>query len=426
MRMASSGTERLRLLRRLWPLAAGALLSVPVIAALYYGMDYVASDGDRPTGGLQTPEPNGMSRTQLVATHFFERGRAHSDARAALPLLKRALALGHAGACYEIGVLYYKGQERFPEDHGEAVRWFRRGAQMGDPLSMQALGWAYYKGIGGASDLEQALLWLKRASDAGLPSAKDAHFMLEGKHWSVYRSDGTQSLVMQLPINSEGIWRVSLIWKAQVDLVKSSVNYIWHEDNRWLPAREFEEPYFWTGTDWASLNDVRRNQSLYERLLREATVEHDELAQVWNPVNARLERQKFSAQIASAEEDLRRPGLDERTRTNLERKVISSQNWVRRIDEQLLVAPGSVYPSQVSDTYSLENAKSFRGMALESRKKIAAFRKRADEYRDELEKLPPTKEAEERRAELEKAIAGLEQDIRDKEELLKLVEAHFK
>ena len=79
---------------------------------------------------------------------------------AALPEgLANQAAAGDAGAQYQLGVAYAKG-DGVEADDGEAALWFGRAAEGGDPEAMFALGMLYATGAGVALDAVLAHKWL--------------------------------------------------------------------------------------------------------------------------------------------------------------------------------------------------------------------------------------------------------------------------
>jgi uncharacterized protein len=70
-----------------------------------------------------------------------------------------------------LGVLYKRGLG-VAADPAQAVTWFDRGAEGGDPVAMLYLGQAYWKGEGVGVDRTKAYMWLLLASSFSVPDAK--------------------------------------------------------------------------------------------------------------------------------------------------------------------------------------------------------------------------------------------------------------
>jgi hypothetical protein len=80
--------------------------------------------------------------------------------------LRRAADLGDKWAQCNLGVRLAKG-DGMPQDHEEAVRWFRTSALSGYAVGAANLGWAYQSGRGVSQDLKSAAEWYKQAAYHG-------------------------------------------------------------------------------------------------------------------------------------------------------------------------------------------------------------------------------------------------------------------
>ena len=81
---------------------------------------------------------------------------------------------GHAGAQYNLGLMYASG-EGVPEDDAEAAGWFRLAADQGDADAQFFLGAMYADGEGVVEDDAEAAGWFRLAADQG---DADAQFFL--------------------------------------------------------------------------------------------------------------------------------------------------------------------------------------------------------------------------------------------------------
>jgi len=70
---------------------------------------------------------------------------------------------GHASAQFNLGVMYGTGKG-VPQDHAEAVKWYRRGAEQGHAGAQNNLGTMYDNGQGVPQDFVQAHLWYNLAA----------------------------------------------------------------------------------------------------------------------------------------------------------------------------------------------------------------------------------------------------------------------
>jgi TPR repeat protein len=80
-------------------------------------------------------------------------GRLHEDAEQGSPLAQYLL-----GAFYQLG-------EAVPQDHSEAVNWYRRAANQGLAVAQFALGAMYAHGQGVPEDVVRAHMWLSLSAD---------------------------------------------------------------------------------------------------------------------------------------------------------------------------------------------------------------------------------------------------------------------
>jgi TPR repeat protein len=88
------------------------------------------------------------------------------DYRTALRLWWPLAEQGHAWAQYYLGNSYNHGQG-VPQDHAEAVKWYRRAADQGHALAQHDIGNLYSFGWGVTQDDAQAARWHRKAADQG-------------------------------------------------------------------------------------------------------------------------------------------------------------------------------------------------------------------------------------------------------------------
>ena len=89
------------------------------------------------------------------------------DFATALRLLRPLAEKGNAGAQFNLGVSYFKG-EGVAQDNKEAEKWFRLAAQQGYPNAQSSLGVMYLM----RSDFKGALPWIERSADQGYPPSQ--------------------------------------------------------------------------------------------------------------------------------------------------------------------------------------------------------------------------------------------------------------
>ncbi|MBN2207705.1 MAG: sel1 repeat family protein [Candidatus Coatesbacteria bacterium] len=81
---------------------------------------------------------------------------------------------------YFLGYMYMKGHG-VSQDDAEAVRWFRKAAEVGDRDGIYHLGKMYYQGKGVDRDAAKALAWYKKAARKRHRGAQDAVDRLEAE-----------------------------------------------------------------------------------------------------------------------------------------------------------------------------------------------------------------------------------------------------
>ena len=86
--------------------------------------------------------------------------------------LEQRAEAGDAEAQNSLGEAYYSGKG-VPEDHKEAVKWFRKAADQGIADAQKNLGDMYHQGKGVEQNYVTAYAWLNIAAANGHKIAKD-------------------------------------------------------------------------------------------------------------------------------------------------------------------------------------------------------------------------------------------------------------
>ena len=94
----------------------------------------------------------------------FDRG----DYGTALRLIKPLADQGHAGAQYNLGVMFANGQG-VPQNDAEAMKWYRLAANQGNARAQNDLGVMFATGQGVPQNYEQAHMWFNLAGAEGKP-----------------------------------------------------------------------------------------------------------------------------------------------------------------------------------------------------------------------------------------------------------------
>lgn len=91
---------------------------------------------------------------------------------ASAEMLRPAAERGEDVAQNLLGVLYDTGGKGLPRDQAQAVAWFRKAADKGNPSSLRHLAVAYDKGAGVPRDPKAALDLYRKAAEKGDGSAQ--------------------------------------------------------------------------------------------------------------------------------------------------------------------------------------------------------------------------------------------------------------
>ena len=104
---------------------------------------------------------------------FFDKSKTMKTSHPAVVLFEKTLAEakdGDAVAMFNLGVKYEIG-EGVLEDDEEAVKWFRKAAELGHAEAMFFLGIVYFRGKGVIEDDKEAVKWYRKAADVGYAKA---------------------------------------------------------------------------------------------------------------------------------------------------------------------------------------------------------------------------------------------------------------
>jgi TPR repeat protein len=88
----------------------------------------------------------------------------------------------------------YRRGEGLQQDSGEAVQWYRKAAEQGDPMAESALGYAYLNGKGVPQDAAEGAIWYRKAAEQGYSLAQQAVGYLYATGQGVQQDDA-QALV---------------------------------------------------------------------------------------------------------------------------------------------------------------------------------------------------------------------------------------
>ncbi|MGD0650367.1 MAG: trypsin-like peptidase domain-containing protein [Verrucomicrobiia bacterium] len=131
-----------------------------IVGACYYGGHGVPQDDKEAAKWFRKAAEQTVARDQsnLIPTGLAEQ------------LLKYA-EQDVARAQYNLGVCYDNGQG-VPQDHAEAVKWFRKAAEQGEAMAQVKLGLCYHNGEGVTKDYQEAVKWYRKAAEQGYAYAQ--------------------------------------------------------------------------------------------------------------------------------------------------------------------------------------------------------------------------------------------------------------
>lgn len=100
----------------------------------------------------------------------------------ALSYMKKAADSDMEKAQITLAECYYFGDKGIPVDYKEALKYYERAAEKGNPLAENAVGGIYYNGLGVPFDRKKGTEYFQKAAEKGMPRAQVhlAHVYLMG------------------------------------------------------------------------------------------------------------------------------------------------------------------------------------------------------------------------------------------------------
>lgn len=150
---------------------------------------------------LEKAAQNDHTKAQMLLARFYMDGREmEANLKVAFGLMQRAAEKNDAGAYYNLGTLYYTGvranvlkdklpegvsstcmspedkliyYETFeiPQDVNKAIEYFKRSAELDDPVALYWLGYSLIHGQDMEKDVKQGVQLVNRACQLGHPQA---------------------------------------------------------------------------------------------------------------------------------------------------------------------------------------------------------------------------------------------------------------
>jgi TPR repeat protein len=137
----------------------------------------IAKAADKNTAEIESAyakEAEQLSANELAETgddYNFGRKDITIDYVRAVEFYKRAAAMGHIRAQYNLGWMYENGRG-VTEDDKLAVDWFRKAAEQGYARAQYYLGVMYANGIGVTEDDKLAVDWYRKTAEQGVGPAQ--------------------------------------------------------------------------------------------------------------------------------------------------------------------------------------------------------------------------------------------------------------
>lgn len=139
-------------------------LTLPSVAReeesrLYYSKAFHA-------GFLTNAELGGKQWIAVLGSAYFYGDGVSKDEAEALRWYRKAANMGDSMGMANLGAGYFYGKG-VPKDEDEAARWYRKSADLGNGKGMVSLGDCLASGNGAAKNEAEALVWYRKAANAG-------------------------------------------------------------------------------------------------------------------------------------------------------------------------------------------------------------------------------------------------------------------
>jgi TPR repeat protein len=108
---------------------------------------------------------------RLALVYFLGEEVPRDDAQA-VEWFRKAAEQGNPDAQFGLGLLYRDGERGVPRDDAQAVEWFRKAAEQGYADAQFGLGLMYDMGEGVSEDDAQAVEWYRKAAEQGYAKAQ--------------------------------------------------------------------------------------------------------------------------------------------------------------------------------------------------------------------------------------------------------------
>ena len=121
---------------------------------------------------LRKAAEQGDAGAQYELGGMYNRGDGMArDAAEAAKWFRKAAETGNADAQYELGTIYQWSSVAL-KDSVEAEKWWRKAAEQGNGKAQSAIGITYEEGDGVSKDAVEAVKWLHKAAELGVTEAQ--------------------------------------------------------------------------------------------------------------------------------------------------------------------------------------------------------------------------------------------------------------
>ncbi len=115
--------------------------------------------------GAEAGDPRSL--TSMSFLYATGKSGVARDFKLAQEMIFKAVEKNFAPAIGNLAAYYATGNYGLKRDDAEALKWYQKGAESGDPRSMVGIGFAFEKGSGVPQDDRKAMEWYRKASDLG-------------------------------------------------------------------------------------------------------------------------------------------------------------------------------------------------------------------------------------------------------------------
>lgn len=109
--------------------------------------------------------------TSIGDEYFNGRNGKKKDFTQAVKYFRKAAELGDVHGQYNLGLCYDKSYG-VAQNYDEAAKWYRKAADQGHTIAQYCMGVFYERGLGVNKDYSEATRWYRKAADQGYASAQ--------------------------------------------------------------------------------------------------------------------------------------------------------------------------------------------------------------------------------------------------------------